>query len=510
MMISPDFLSNKIHAEVQGVADTGFPLDIFPEPMQKIVHELVTYENFNLEYTASVMLSAYATAIGNTYHVKIKGKWETACAIYMVLVGRPGLGKTPPIGFLYKPIRDFDQQMLDKAHKEYDAYAQQQTMKKDGEMKEPMEKPRLVQTVISDFTQEAMLSTHYDNPRGIVLLVDEVVALFNSVKRYSAKSNLIEDLLSAYSGQPLKAVRKSEVFPICVSHPCINLIGGIQTNILDEIFKKEYVSNGLTDRFLFVFPKNKKIPKWQIGIDKEKRPDTLWKWTYYINKVQNMVCPLCDDGLSAQPKELDFSDEAMTYFYNWNNGIIDEVNSIEDDNEVESRKMKLNGNAARLSLILQVMRWSAGDCQLDCIDIVSVKGAIRLIEYFEDSYKRVKALSGIEETTKNQDGWLALVGNTFTSAEAEATGTRFGVSRRTVFSSLKRLTDSNTPTLRRVKQGIYEKIVKDCTSAQCTSALSESDKSDSSCEGKVQCAEVQSANSAEDKADEEEEGGRNE
>ena len=37
---------------------------------------------------------------------------------------------------------------------------------------------------------------HYDNPRGIVLLVDEVVALFNSVKRYSAKSNLIEDLLS--------------------------------------------------------------------------------------------------------------------------------------------------------------------------------------------------------------------------------------------------------------------------------------------------------------------------
>ena len=118
-----------------------------------------------------------------------------------------------------------------------------------------------MQTVISDFTQEAMLSIHYDNPRGIVLLVDEVVSLFNSVKRYSTKSNLIEDLLSAYSGQQLKAVRKSEVFPICIPHPCINLIGGIQTNLLDEIFRKEYVANGLTDRFLFVFPKNKKIPK---------------------------------------------------------------------------------------------------------------------------------------------------------------------------------------------------------------------------------------------------------
>ena len=36
-------------------------------------------------------------------------------------------------------------------------------------------------------------------------------------------------------------------------------------------------------------------------------------------------------------------------FYNWYNGIIEEVNAIEDDAEVESRKMKLNGNAARLS-----------------------------------------------------------------------------------------------------------------------------------------------------------------
>ena len=99
-MINPEFLSNKIHEDLQRVAETGFPLDIYPEPIQKIVYELVTYENFNLEYTASVILSAYATAIGNTCHVRIKGKWETACALYMVLVGRPGLGKTPPIGFL--------------------------------------------------------------------------------------------------------------------------------------------------------------------------------------------------------------------------------------------------------------------------------------------------------------------------------------------------------------------------------------------------------------------------
>ena len=498
MVIDTDHLVNQIHAQVEGVAETGFPMDVFPERIQKIIYDLVTYENYNMEYTASIILSAYATAIGNTYHVKIKGNWVSSCALFMILVGRPGLGKTPPLGFLYQPIRENDRLLLDKAHKEYDLYAQQQLAKKDGEVKEPMEKPRLVQTIISDFTPEAMLSIHYDNPRGIVLLVDEVVALFNSVKRYSAKSNLIEDLLSAYSGQPIKAVRKTEAFPMSIPRPCINLIGGIQTNILDEIFRKEYVANGLTDRFLFVFPKNKKIPEWQLGIDQKQRPDTMNTWSWYVNKVLNIHFQLCEDGVTANPKVLEMTKDAKNYFYCWNNEIIDRVNAIEDDNEVESRQMKLNGNAARLALILQVIRWSAGECQMDAIDLISVKGAISLIDYFEESYQRVKACTITEPNSKSSDDWLELVGDTFTSADAEAAAMSIGLSRRTVYSSLKRLCESFHPTVIRVKQGVYSKIVYDFTSAQCTSALSDSDSSEPFSEKEVQSAEVQSASGAQE------------
>ena len=84
MVIDTDHLVNQIHAQVEGVAETGFPMDVFPERIQKIIYDLVTYENYNMEYTASIILSAYATAIGNTYHVKIKGNWVSSCA----LIGR--------------------------------------------------------------------------------------------------------------------------------------------------------------------------------------------------------------------------------------------------------------------------------------------------------------------------------------------------------------------------------------------------------------------------------------
>ena len=496
-MIDIDNLTNQIHAEVEGVAETGFPLDVYPEAIQKIVYELVTYENFNLEYTASVILSVFAAALGNTYRVNIKGKWVASCALYMMLVGRPGLGKTPPLNFLYFPIRDFDQQMLDKARQEYEQYKQQMGKKEEASSEET-EKPHLVQTVISDFTQEAMLSVHYDNPRGIALVVDEIVALFNSAKRYSTKSNLIQDLLSAYSGNPLKAVRKSEAFPLTIPVPCINIIGSIQTGLLNEVITKEYVSNGLIDRFLFVYPKNKKIPEWQLGIDKKQRPDTMSKWTSIIRKVIDIPTPFVENGVAINPKDLELTEEAMHYFYSWNNDIIDRINGIEDDNEVESRIMKLNGNAARLALILQAMRWSVGECRLDCIDLESVKGSIRLIEYFEDSYKRIQAIANSICIKGNPESLLALLADTFTSKEAENAGMSIGVSRRTVYSMLDKLCKSEPPILIRIRQGVYSKIVNGCTSAQCTSALSDSDTPASCSEEKVQSAEVQSAADAQE------------
>lgn len=511
-MIDIDRLTNQIHADIEGVAETGFPLDVFPNEIQRIVYELVTYENFNLEYTASIVLSVFATALGNTHRVNIKGKWITSCALYMMLVGRPGLGKTPPLNYLYSPLRDFDQQMLDKARHEYEQYKLTVGKKENGSS-EQMEKPRFPQTIISDFTQEAMLSIHYDNPRGIAIVVDEIMGLFNSVKRYSAKSTLIQDLLSAYSGMSLNAVRKTEDFPITIPIPCINIIGGIQTGLLSDVMTREYVSNGLIDRFLFVYPKNTKIPEWQLGIDKKLRPDTMSRWTRIIRRVIDLPLDVKEDESTIIPKVLEFTDDAMTHFATWNNGLIRIVNGIENDNDVESRIMKVNGNAARLALILQTMRWSVGECQLNSIDIESVKGAIRLIDYYEDSYKRIQAVTDSGIVRGKPDDLLDMLGDTFSSKDAEMAGLSLGISRRTVYNQLDRLCKSPAPSIIRLKQGLYQKIVHDCTDAQCTIAQSEQSEDEASDAATiVQSAEVQSASDAQEaeNEDEKEEGGSDE
>lgn len=91
-------LTNMLRSEVEHVPETGLPLDVFPDKIQDIILNLARYENFNIKYTASIILSAVATAVGNSCQIRIKGEWKTNPSLYMMLIGRPGLGKTPPLG----------------------------------------------------------------------------------------------------------------------------------------------------------------------------------------------------------------------------------------------------------------------------------------------------------------------------------------------------------------------------------------------------------------------------
>ena len=470
-------LINAVKRDQVAVQETHFPLDIFPERVQAIVFNLSHYENYNIEYCASIMLSAIASAIGNSYQIHIKGAWSNSPSLYMMLVGRPGLGKTPPLGFLYKPIREQDEERYYQFCDKMQEYESQSACEgKQGDGSSSSKSPNLIKTVISDFTAEAMLNAHKNNLRGISVVVDEILGLFKSVNRYTNKGNLIELLLTSYSGQPLDYIRKSEKYPIHIKQPCINLIGSIQTNLLGNVFCDEYSSNGLLDRFLFVYPNNRTISKWKRTAPGEKRPDIEHEWKAVMEKILNLPYPLDDCGNNSGPQVLEFSDDAEEYFYDWNNQIIDEVNAIEDDMKVESRKMKLCSNAGRLALILQVMKWASENASLQFVDLESVKGAIRLINYYEDTYQRLKAALSEPNAISNDD-WIEEMSESFTTAEAEKVLKGKGYSQRFVFKSLERLTQGPHPRLMRPSRGCYTKSpMSEC--APCSSAQAEGRKQD--------------------------------
>ena len=111
-------LTNMLRSEVESIPETGLPLDAFPDKIQEIILNLAKYENFNVEYTVSIILSAVATAIGNSCHIRIKGEWKTCPSLYMMLVGRPGL--------------EYDDRLHEKYNEECDEYERAMSVSKHG------------------------------------------------------------------------------------------------------------------------------------------------------------------------------------------------------------------------------------------------------------------------------------------------------------------------------------------------------------------------------------------
>ena len=459
-------LINAIRRDAVSVPETRLPLNVFPNKVQDIIFNLGNFENYNKEYCASVILSAIASAIGNSHQIHIKGAWFSSPALYMMLIGRPGLGKTPPLNFLYRPFIERDEEEYYKyceALKEYDRLISG----KDGSSL--VAAPELVKTVISDFTPEALLKAHKNNLRGISVVVDEIAGMFKSTSRYSSNNILVEMLLSAWSGQPLDSIRKSERDPTHIRLPCIGIIGTIQTNLLPNVFCEEYLANGLLDRFIFAYPQDKTISEWSNGPQFVNMPDIAGEWRSIVNKILDLPCNLDESGRSVKPVILEMSDDARDYLYAWHNRNVREINSIKNDLDVESRKVKLSSNASRIALVLQIMRWASGESHKDYVDIDSIRGSIFLMDYFEDTYCRIQETIR-EKSVQSSTDWLMELGSTFSSRDAEEAAAQAGLSRRYVYKTLDRLTQGSNPILVKLSRGQYAKTSNAC-SAPCTSAL---------------------------------------
>lgn len=449
-------ICNKLRSEASGVATSGIPLDVFPQKMQQMILDLARTENYSIEFTATSLISAMAAAVGNSCNIRIKGNWITSPILYVILVGRPGVGKTPPLNFAYKPLHDID---TEEHHKfkalknEYAAIVERNKGKKRTEWESLPPVPVLHKNIMNDFTPEILMRNHDANLRGVAVVVDEIMGLFNTINRYN-NSSFVQQMLSAHNGLPVDVSRCNLDCPLRIDYPCIQIVGTIQTGIVHELYDMGFKKNGFLDRFLITYPKGLKIAPW-VKVPKQdaaiiERPFRVWK--EIIDKA--VALPFTEGIFNV----LDFSDEAIDIFYDWQNEDIERQNAITDEKMIDSRAAKVPLNTARLALIFQLFRWACDESHKDFVDAESVNAAIRMSDYFEKSYKRMDDLVLTEATDPVKKQVLDSLGNKFVTAEAVKAGADFGFARRTVMYMLKDFCQRNF--IIKDKQGNYEKVQK--------------------------------------------------
>lgn len=75
--------------------------------------------------------------------------------------------------------------------------------------------------------------------------------------------------------------------------------------------------------------------------------------------------------------------------------------------------MKLNGHAARLALLFQIMKWAVGEADMQYVELFSVKTAIRMVDYYEETYRRIQEIIVSDSIGETKEAWLSLLGDTF-------------------------------------------------------------------------------------------------
>lgn len=429
-------------AKTQISATTAeFPLQVLPMKLQRMVRDLERVENYPRTLLVASLLSAAATAIGNAMQVHIKGNWSCAPILYVMLVARAGVGKSPAIQFAYRPLREVDSKRLEIFCKELETWLARD-MKNPDEANQP--KPSLSQFVISDFTPEAMARAHRDNRRGITVVADELIAIYNTKNRYSDGA-LVETQLSIWSQSSIKVNRCSLDVPISIRHPFVGILGGIQPSLLPGLIHAGYNQNGLLDRYIIVSGSGLKVPRWS---NEQSAPtDASPVWTEIITTLLSLPYD------PEKPHTLDMTDEARDRFFDWHNSTVDSVNAGQRGDD--TRFAKLPVNAARIALVLQLLKWACGEGTREAIELDSVEGAITLLEYWEHGAEPLMRGVYLQSLTDQQQSWLESLYSVFTTTEATAAGESVGLRERTVYRLLKNFASKGI--IKRMNHGKYEK-----------------------------------------------------
>lgn len=392
-------------------ARQGFPSEVFPDKLQAIAQEYSKALQFHPDHVGLAMLTALSAAIGTKAKVQVRNMHTEPAIIWAVLVGKPGDAKTHIINHLFKPFSVLDDQRYDLYEKEAELY----------DMESKGRKPTYFQSVLRDFTFEALAESSKHNPKGCIVLSDEILSLTGNFNKFNKGSDE-PYYLTLFSGLGISTTRKTQA-PIHTKRSCINIIGGIQPAKLRDLLTKTRFDSGFADRFLFAYPDSNAKPWGSDQFDLDLA-ESYRQIIFGIHKLE-------------LPELVSFNPEAWAALRDWqriNTEFVNDLNEVSDP--MAGLRKKWESYICRFALILQITDDYCQDKETSCIDLESVEKAIVLFDHFLGQTQKVFGLisrpSELDQLNEKQLSLYSGLTEKFTRSEAQEIGKRLKISQPTI------------------------------------------------------------------------------
>jgi len=377
--------------------DLIFPIDIFPEPIQNYILECANTLNSSIDYMGCSMMWMASVVIGNSVQVEVKKGWFECSTLWIALVGKAGIGKTPSISNIINPMLWLNNREIKKYIRQRERFeAYEKLDKKQKEYQEEIKEPKKSQFIANYITIEALVDLHQESKNSVGVFKDELAGWFKDMNKYRAGSDL-EFWLSSWSGKSVNLNRKTAKSSF-VDKPCIPVLGGIQPNIFNLFYTEENKDNGFVDRMLLSYPELVVNPYSDKDIDQD-----LLEWfnnsmIRFFDTIKYKVIDFDQDG-EIKPNIAYFDNEAKKEWVRIFNEITEIQNSDAENEYMKSMLPKQKTYIPRFALILNAINNlydNSGDILL--ISKESMLKAEKLSKYFIAMAKKIK-INSIE----NQD-----------------------------------------------------------------------------------------------------------
>jgi hypothetical protein len=368
-----------------------FPIDIFPENIQTYLIESNKSLNNSIDYMGCSFLWVLSLIVGNSCKIQVKPGWKESVNLWLALVGRAGIGKTPSINHIINPLKRKNSFEIKNYQKEYIKYLEYRDLSQDEKKyAEPVKMPSRKQFIVNDVTIEALIELHEENPNAVGVYKDELNGWVKDMNKYRTGSDL-EFWLSVFSNEQTSATRKTAKSNH-IDSPVIPVLGGIQPGIFSQISTEENKDNGFLDRLLLCFPELQANYYNRLNLNPE-----IIDW--YENYIINLY-----DVIKTKVIRYNINNEIEPWICTWNekadrqweriyNKIIDMINSDSENEFVKSMLSKQISYIPRFALLLNTLyNYDLYDPNFLITEITekSVLSAEKLSDYFILMAKKIK------------------------------------------------------------------------------------------------------------------------
>jgi len=374
-------------------AELNFPIDIFPKDIQDYMIECNQTLDSSIDYMGCSMLWMLSVIVGNSIQIEVKRGWYEVCNIWIAIVGKAGIGKTPSISNIIYPLQRINSKRIKEYIKQYDKFtAYEKLTAEQQKQHEEVKKPIKNQFIANDITLEALVDLHQESKNAVGVFKDELAGWFKDMNKYRAGSDL-EFWLSSWSGKSVSMNRKTAKSSF-VEKPFIPVLGGIQPAILENSYTEENKENGFVDRMLVSMP--------ELIIDdynnNEMSIATIqWYESLIVGFYEYVKHTFIeyDEDFEIVVKNAKLNSEAKKEWERIFNEITNVQNSDDENEYMKSMLPKQKSYIPRFALLLHILDYFMNTETKDpyIINKESMLKAEKLSKYFIQMAKKVKVNS---------------------------------------------------------------------------------------------------------------------